>query len=172
MKKRGQFWYTDYLIGLLVFMIIGFLFVRTVVDISSNNALLEDLVEEGITISNSLTSEGYLHDEWGDDPPKGRIGFVNGGKVNDTSYVLFTSLVSDPDDYEISKYLMGIKYDYVTYFEDSEGVLIPGSIIGKYSVLESIDEADAVVKFVRFVWYDDDNDGKGRIVRLVVEVWK
>ena len=170
MEKRGQFWYTDYLIGLLVFMVIGFLFFRTVVDISSNNAVMDDLVETGITISNVLMSEGYLYNQWGDG--EGRIGFVNNGKVNLSSYNNFTTLVSTPDNYETSKYLIGTKYDYVTYFEYENGTIIQNTVAGKYNDLNLITNAEAIIKFVRFVWYDQDGDNKGKVVKLVVEVWK
>lgn len=184
--KRGQFWYTDYLIGLLVFMIIGVLFFRTFVDISSSNAIMEELVETGVTISNSLMGEGYLHDQWINS--QGRIGFVDNAKLNITSYDLFKNLVStgsSGEGYATSKYLIGTKYDYITYFEDVDGNPIQNNkldILGKDGInsLDDISNANAIVKFVRFVWvdeyeqpwYPDENMGKGRILRMVVMVWQ
>jgi len=195
--NRGQFWYADYLIGLSVFMIIGFLFFRTFVDVSYSNSLMDELVEDGISISNALMSDGYLHNEWlpeEGEQVQGRIGFVNNGRLNITSYTTFKSLVqympSDPAEisgYELSKYLIGTRYDYITYFEDENGNIIQNSIsnpdieltiLGRYSDTISISNAEGVVKFTRFVWVDEyedspnNDDGKGKILRMIVVVWK
>jgi hypothetical protein len=191
-KKRGQFWYADYLIGITVFMVIGFLFFRTFVDVSANNSLMEDLIDDGISISNSFMSPGYLPDKWNLDPPDGRIGFVENGKLNSSEYYddanhnNFRAMVQTPDGYERSKYLIGTRYDYLVYFEDENGNPIDNgflTVLGRWSTLEEFNtnaNAEAVVKIVRFVWVDEyetpdyrlDNLGKGRILKMVVIVWK
>ncbi|MFH1209811.1 MAG: hypothetical protein V1663_03410 [archaeon] len=182
-KKRGQFWYSDYLIGIMVFMVIGFLFFRTFVDVSTSNSLMENLIDDGISISNSFMSSGYLPDYWDDAVPDGRIGFVDNGKLNIDFYQNFTNLIVQ-GDYEKSKYLIGTRYDYIVYFEDENGNPIENNgilmVLGKYSSLTELNNAnaDAIVKIIRFVWVDEyetpiaNPNDKGRILRMVVIVWK
>ena len=58
--KRGQFWYSDFVIGFSILAIIGLLFVSAMVDISLRNQDTRDIFGEIISISNNLRSSSYL----------------------------------------------------------------------------------------------------------------
>ena len=72
--KRGQFWYGDFLVAVIILMIIGTLFVSSIMDITSRNEIIKDLILEASDISSTLMSEGYMtENEWQDGI--GTIGF-------------------------------------------------------------------------------------------------
>lgn len=175
--KKGQFWYSDFLIGLFILIIISAIFVITIVDINSREDTLQSLIDDGVTISNSLMSEGYLKDEWVNN--KGRIGFVKNGKVDNNNLASFDTISSysiSPDNYKISKYLLGTINDYAVYFEDKDGDVVKDKVYGKVNTKEALDDlgVENLVRFTRFVYYDydDTSEGIGEIVKMILVVWE
>jgi len=176
--KRGQFWYNDFAIAFSVLAIIGVLFTIAMIDVSTREKGNQDLFGEAISIGNSLTGSGIDPEGW--EEVKGNIGLVDNSKVNLTKLFYFhkNSLTTDSYRNRI-KVLLGVKYDFVFYFEDKfgnritdfyydfgEGYFGYPSFIG----VENLDSKN-VIKFTRFVFLDSDLIGKGDIVKLVVVSW-
>ncbi len=199
-KKRGQFWYIDLLIALFVVIVIAILFVKGITDIVDREKDVNDLLSEGIDISNNIMSKGLLSSTWcsGND---GRIGFVQDSKIVNTNFNDFKTLVqttgnscSNPssgsiDGYTKSRILLGIKSQYVIYMQNKDGDIIgnPGSKVFGYDIgvsnptnigdiLNAIDQnigPDNKVNIFRYAFYDTDPvDGKGELIRIGITVWK
>ncbi|MBS3143636.1 hypothetical protein J4446_02045 [Candidatus Woesearchaeota archaeon] len=163
--KRGQFWYSDFVIGFSILAIIGLLFVSAMVDISLRNQDTRDIFGEIISISNNLRSSGYLPYEWQDG--NGRIGLIDSSRVNFTKLTLFQDL----DYTKKSKVLLGTTKDFVFYFENKQGMRLVeygnNGFFGDPAIndMNSI-KADTILKFTRFVFLN------GQIVKMVVVMWE
>ncbi len=194
-KKRGQFWYIDLLIALFVVIVIAILFVKGVTDIVDREKDVNDLLGEGIDISNNIMSKGLLSNTWcsGND---GRIGFVDNSKIN-TNFNDFKTLV-DPstnscinpgggsiDGYTKSRILLGTKFQYVIYMQNKDGDIIDSKAYGNNTIssktytsigeiLGEIDQEispENKVNIFRYAFYDDNGDGKGELIRIGITVW-
>lgn len=170
-NKKGQFWYGDFLIGLFILMVISVVFVVTITDINAREDVLQSLIDDGTTISNSLMSQGYLTaEEW--KLEEGRIGFVEDGKVNNEKLAYFATIATF--DYRTSQYLLGTRNNYAVYFEDKDGQIIDDAMYGRVNSLQELNNlgVENLVRFTRFVYYDNDNDGDGEIVKLILLIWE
>lgn len=165
MKKRGQFWYADFIIGITMMVTISILFFSTIISLYESNDKIEDLINNGVVISDYFMTSGYLPLEW--DTGNGRVGFVDYGRLNEDNLILFGNL-----DYENSQYLLGTSYDYIVYFENSTSVLdITGDrFIGNTEIESVVDitnvDTEHMIKLIRFVYYGGD------IIKMVVVIWE
>jgi hypothetical protein len=177
--KRGQFWYNDFAIAFSILAIIGVFFTIAMMDVTTREKGNQDLFSEAISIGNSLTGTGYSPEEW--EEVKGGIGVVDNSRVNLTKlYYFYTNSLTTNDYRTKIKVLLGIKYDFVFYFEDKfgnritdfdydfeEGYFGDPSFVG----VENLDSKN-IIKFTRFVFLNSDlDDEKGNIVKLVVVSW-
>ena len=180
--KKAQFWYADFLLGLFVLFIITFIFNRVIIDLNLKGDKAQELINDGNSISNSLMSPGYLgFSQWSASNPSGRIGLVENGKVINSKLSDFKKLLSltgTPSGYDKSKILLGInKNNYLMYFEDKNGNPIADTTGNKvYGGLDDIAKinqigADNIVRFTRFVYYDNNVDGKGELVKMNILIW-
>src|SRR3989344_32498 len=179
--KKAQFWYADFLLGLLVLFIITFIFNRVIIDLNLREDKIQELVNDGNAISSSLMSPGYLgYTQWSASNPNGRIGLVENGKVingklNNFKQLLLTAGI--PSGYNKSRILLGTKNDYLMYFEDKNANIITdiagNKVYGALSDASKINQigAENIVRFTRFVYYDNNNDGKGELVKMNILVW-
>ncbi|MBS3133852.1 hypothetical protein J4214_01315 [Candidatus Woesearchaeota archaeon] len=131
----------------------------------------------------------------------GRIGFVQNSKIINNNFNAFKTLVNTPfdpgnpssgcqnpgggsnvDGYKKSKILLGANVDYIIYMQDKDGNIIGEEYYGKQltpqpipvtigNILSAID-ADNRINIFRYVYYDEDGDGKGEIIRMGISVWK
>ncbi|MAG47209.1 hypothetical protein CL617_01270 [archaeon] len=200
--KRGQFWYIDLMIALFVIVVISVLFVKSIGDIVNKEKVINDLLGEGIDISNSIMSGGYLPaiGNWCA-TDEGRIGFVDDAKIDtkldgtgnfDEFKNIFdrNDCVLPNDDivngYDKSKILLGSNVEYVVYLQDKTGSIIGGKYYGFPlgpidplnigTLLGKIDSSEAPedkVNIFRYAFLDTDNvDGEGELVRIGITVWK
>jgi hypothetical protein len=164
MPKKAQVWYTDFLIGLLILIAITFIFTRTILDLNAREDKFQELINDGLSISNSLMSEGYCASygcgaAWNRNPPIGRLGFVKNGKVVKENFDAFINT-----DYEKTKTLLGSKNDYILYFEyngakiDYNGKYVFGNENG-------FSKAENTIKLTRVVY------NAGKIVNMIVIVF-
>ena len=169
MFKRAQVWYTDFLIGLLILIVITFIFTRTILDLNSREDRFQELINDGSSIANSFMSPAYNSNGWINNPPSGRLGFVRDGKIVKNDFDAFLNLLNN-NNYEKTKTLLGTRNDYVLYFEFDNNKLSYGgrTIYGKYDDLTKI-KADNLIKINRVLYYDLDNNRK--IVNMVILVF-
>jgi len=157
--KKGQFWYSDFMIGIIIMITIGLLFFSTIARLYESNDKIGDLISDGSLISDYFMSTGYMASQWS--LGEGRIGFVNNGIVNE-NLDEFQSL-----EYNLSKTLFGINYDYLVYFENSEEDT--ETIKGPPGITpENVNDADTdyMIKLIRFVYYNGD------IQKMAVVIWE
>jgi len=180
MHKKAQFWYSDFLLAVLILIAISFLFINNITNLNSKQDKLQVLSSDGIAISNSFMSEGYCP------PPRscgsnwvnleGRIGFVKEGRVLENNLKDLINLVRNQEGYEDSKILLGTKNNYIFFFEDENGkIQIQGDlgdpIYGKWDIDDISDiQAESLVKITRIVYLDNSGITK-KLVRLVIIVW-
>ena len=113
---------------------------------------MEDLLYDGYFFSNTLLSEGYP-DNWVEEDVV-KIVILNNEKINDTKLEKFYDIVQS--DYNRTKLLFGIKYDYYFFLEENmtiglneiEGIGKPGII-----KTEIVNDSENLIKVTRFVIY-------------------
>ena len=171
MKKRGQFWYGDFMIAMLVMIVIGIIFSNTIVDIPQRESNLDNMIDDGVNIANSLLSEGYDMPNWRNG--NGRIGINTDSKIDVNKLDTFSSLVDTNRGYLISKFLFGTDYDYVFYFEDKDGNIVNERSYGGVARSEDLEIVSALNMFrmIRIVFLDNNQDGKGELVKMHIVLW-
>ena len=171
MLKRGQFWYGDFMVAMLVVIVLGIIFANSIVDIPQRESNLDKISDDGFTIANSLLSEGYDMPNWKNS--NGRIGIVTNGKIDADKLNEFVSLTGTSRGYLISQFLFGTNYQYAFYFEDNEGAIVNQRAYGGVAKKEDLDIIDSenIFRIVRVVYLDNNKDGKGEIVRMHLVVW-
>ena len=105
--KKAQVWTTDFSLSLLIFVISVVLFGRAVSNLSLvTGENLNELVVEGRSVSDALTSQGYPIN-WTEGNVK-RIGLMEQGKKLDNEKLQKLLNMSYQDTREI----LGMDYDY------------------------------------------------------------
>lgn len=174
MLKKSQAWYADFLIGLLILIFITFVFTTTIIDLNTKEDKLQELSNDGISVSSSLMSSAYgSYGSWIIYPPSGRLGFVKNGRIIKEDFEEFQNLVNSDEGYKNSKILLGTKNDYILYFEFNDEIF-ENKVYGKPGIninnnkIEGI-ISDNIIKITRIVYYDLDNSGK--IVKMVILIF-
>jgi hypothetical protein len=147
---------------------ITFIFTQIIIDLNSREDKFQELVNDGISISNSFMSKSYCPTnhcsrDW--EHEDGRLGFVDNGKLVKNDFDDFLEL-----DYEKTRIFLGTMNDYVFYFEfDGNKLSYNGkTVYGKYNNIEDI-KSENLVKINRILYYNLDSEGK--IVNLVILVF-
>lgn len=109
-------WFTDFVIGMLVFSLILIAFYMHTANISKQDALTaKSLVSDAESISSSLLLEGFPKD-WDNDTVRS-IGITNNDqRINKTKFLNLKQL-----PYDETKKLFGTVYDYVLFFVNESG---------------------------------------------------
>jgi len=188
MHKKAQFWYSDFLIAILILVGISFLFIRNITDLNSDQDKLQSLSSDSVLISNAFMSQGYCPSSPNDcltdwqQSNMGRIGLVKDSKVVQENIEALISLTSTEQGYQKSKALIGTRNNYIFYFENSDDLntkieikdelgVILGTIFGNPSVNDiSQINARSFIKTTRLV-YLSNNDNTNRIVKLITIIW-
>ena len=174
LKKRGQFWYADFVMGVLVIAFIAVLFAKAVVDVPERESSLNVITQDAVTVANLLMSPGVDSANWKNG--KGKIGLVQRGKVNYQWYNDFTSLVesgSDQQGYQMARQLLGTKYDFAVYFQKKDGGIYGNRAYGGIDDIQQLQalEAENIVKAHRVVYFDGTGDAIGEVYIMAVVVW-
>jgi len=160
--RKAQFWYGDFLVAVLILMIIGMLFVTSIRDITSRNEVLKELILEASDISSGLMTEGSgTENEWLNGI--GTIGILTNNKLDKIKFDSFSSTNQ--------RYMLGTINNVWVYVQNREGDIVLNSLTGEINSVSDIN-AKNLVHIKRFVFYDEDEDGKGDIYTLGVVVWQ
>ena len=156
--KKGQLWYGDFAIGIFIIILISVIFYFVLFDIGNVNSQVDELELHVENIANYLMSEGYGN--W--DNKEGKIGIVINNKIdNDLKNAFYNLPHSD------SKEMFGlITVDYSAFITTKTGV----EILNGEDVNTII--AENLIRIDRLVFYDENEDGTGEIVKLSVVVYK
>lgn len=117
--KRGQIWFTDFVIAILIFSFMLVAFYTYTANISKQDSLMaNDLILDAESISSSILLPGFP-DPWDTSTVQG-IGITNNNqKINSTKFLNFEKI-----PYNKTKRLFGTVYDYILFFTDSNGTLM------------------------------------------------
>ncbi len=162
--RRAQFWYGDFLIAVVILMIIGMLFVVSIRDLTSRNEILKDLTLEASDISSVLMTEGHGSlEDW--ENSIGIVGFITDNKFDSEKFGQFLSIGD-----EQQRVMLGTYNNVWIYLADRSGEIGLRHNLNYISINEI--DADNMVHIKRFVFYDEDADGKGDIYTLGVVVFR
>jgi hypothetical protein len=160
MKKNGQVWYTDFMIGILIFVLVIFIYYAYAHNVTEDPSdISTDLVMEAKSISSSLVMQGSPSD-WNKTNVE-IIGLTNGDqRIVQEKLDAFANMT-----YSEIKTKLRTPYDYYIYFEDVDGNIVP--IGDKDGIgLQSTNSTDNLVAITRIVIYNSELTG------MVVHVWQ
>jgi len=155
------------IIAVLIFSAAILIYYKTTTNLSDQDEeLLDDLLIDAKSISNSLMSQGYPYN-WIEDNVV-RIGITNDNRINETKLEQFSRI-----PYNDSRKLFGTAYNYYVYFRDRNNDIIPFNEtlegIGKPGVdstnIQTVEKPKKLVKVTRFVIKKSD------IVKMVIYLW-
>ncbi len=157
-RKKAQIWYTDFMIGLLVFVVVIFIYYGYAHSISQDPGdITFDLLMDAKAISGSLITKGSPN-EW-NKTNVDIVGLTNGNqRIVQEKLDMFSNMT-----YGYTKTKLKTPYDFYFYLEELEGNSI--NINGKEGIGMETDSADNIVSLTRVVIYDS------RLVNMVVQVW-
>jgi hypothetical protein len=115
MKKKGQFWYMDFIVAIIIMSVIALLFVKTVIGMAQTKNMMDDLMIEAQELSENLMSE--------------RVGLTYGNNELDKSkFIDFAN-----KDYGDLKIDLGTNKEFYVFLTDGTSAIpvgTSGSIIG------------------------------------------
>ncbi|MBW2965906.1 hypothetical protein KY342_02250 [Candidatus Woesearchaeota archaeon] len=157
--KKAQVWYTDFMIGVLIFVIVIFIYYEYAHSLEQNpTEITSDLMMEAKSISSSLITKGSPVD-WNQSNVK-IIGLTDGNqRLVQEKLDMFNNMT-----YQETRTKFGTPYDYYFYLEEINGnrILIDsGQGIG----LEPTDHVN-LVSITRVVIYNS------RLISMVIQVWQ
>lgn len=156
--KRGQAWYADFMVGLMIFVSVVGIYYTFQEAFSQDNTGLDDLIADSKQISTMLMTPGYP-DPWTNLTVE-RIGLTNGTpRIVLSKVQAFGAL-----DYDESRTLFNTPYQYAVYFRQGvQNVTLPNgqTFIGRQPA-----NATDVVTVLRFVIYDSV------LTQMEVRVWR
>jgi hypothetical protein len=157
--RKSQVWYSDFTIGLLLFLIAVVIYIQYTNSLSKENeATLNDMVLDLKSISSQLVLQGYPSD-WNSTSVE-KIGLTDGNyRLNQTKLSRFYAI----DNAQIiSK--MNTRFNFYFYILDASGnkILVDGK---DHAGLEAA-TASEKVQTTRIVIYNSS------IVRMVMYTWQ
>jgi len=128
LKKRGQVWTADFIIGMLLFMLMLFISIKIIFSIYPST---EDTVvyRDAVHLSDGLLGEGYPAN-WENDPNSVVMpGIAENNRINQNKLSKFEKI-----DYYRAKTLMHITSDYVFFIRNGTTVINTGQCIYGYNL--------------------------------------
>ncbi|MAH33150.1 hypothetical protein CL615_02045 [archaeon] len=118
-KLKAQIWFTDFVIGTLIFSFMLIAYYTYTTNISKQNSfIMDDLISDGKSISSSVLLSGFP-DNWNNATVQS-IGITNNNqKINNTKIVDFNRI-----SYDTTKKLFGTAHDYLIFFTDENGTVL------------------------------------------------
>ena len=159
-RRNGQIWYTDFMVGFLIFVIVIFIYYGYAYSINQNPSdITSDMIMEAKAISNSLVTRGAPSD-WNQSNVE-IIGLTDGNqRFVQEKLDMFANMT-----YSQTKTKLRTPYEYYFYLEDANGSRI--LIDGKEGLgLAATNNTDNLMSIIRVVVYNS------RLTSMVVHVWQ
>ncbi len=161
---KAQVWYTDFILGLLIFTVTATMVFKFAVDNSLIDTGSSELAAEAQALSEDLMGTGYPED-WDQDSII-RIGITDGEHVLDKSKLaMLSGLVNS--SYDRIRIMSGLTRDFQVEFRDRDGNLLSDLSFG--SPYGGMEDADDVVAVRRYLVMRESNTS---IVEMAVMVWE
>jgi hypothetical protein len=158
MRKKAQAWYTDFMVGLLLFfaaLTIYYLFQSSFGN--TEEVALEDMISDAKQIANSLMSPGYP-EGWSPATVE-RIGIVEDMRIDFDKLDDFISM-----DYNLTRSKFRTTYEYAIYFYDGNESIILSNNQTYIGLAPS--QANKLVKITRMALYNST------LALIEVQVWQ
>ena len=157
-RRKGQIWYSDFIVSILIFMIALVIYFEYVNNLSKEEESdLEEMLISAKAVSNNLMSGGYP-DDWNQSNFE-IIGIVDNKRINESKIERFYNISHDS-----AKLKFGISENYYFYLQDKEGNRI--SIAGKDYTGKDPSNSIKLVKVDRITIYNSS------LVKMVVQIWR
>ena len=158
-KKTGQVWFTDFMLGLFIFVIVVFMYYEYAYSIDqSPNKISSDMIADAKAITSSLITQGSPED-WNSDNVN-IIGITDGDqrivpdKLDGLSNMNYTQMKSK----------LRTSYDLYLFLEEFDGTRI--TIDGEQGLGLEPSDYDNLVSIERIMVYNSN------LIRMVVYVWQ
>ena len=158
-SKKGQVWYTDFMLGILIFVVVIFIYYEYAHSVTQDpGSIISELVMDAKTISSSLVTKGSP-ENWNKTNVE-IIGLTDGEqRLVQEKLDMFANMT-----YGYAKTKLRTPYDFYFYIEDLNGTKI--SVGGKEGVGKNITDSDNIVSMTRVAIYDS------RLINMVVQIWE
>jgi hypothetical protein len=160
-SKKSQVWYTDFIIGVLIFSIVIITYFYYVEHSSySDETLVSALLSEAKTISNSLVTQGY--------PPNWTIANVTTVGLTDGSPRIDVAKLADFNSwgYEERRGYLHTTKDYYFYLEYINGTKFNELCTDPFVGCVEWNTSYHLVQNTRLLIYDSD------VVRMVLNIYQ
>ncbi|MBI2142179.1 hypothetical protein HYU15_01665 [Candidatus Woesearchaeota archaeon] len=171
MRRKSQVWFTDLILGVVIFFSVLLLYMRVSSNLSdTDERLLEELKSDSAHIAASFAGAGYP-DGWNSLNVQ-KPGLTGGSNIlNQTKAASAASI-----NYSNLKVLMGTRNDFFAFFEDKSGNVISISGvcgIGKLAVANITAEICANVSVsAKFLARSERLVYRNGALKLVVYSWR
>ncbi|MBA3064152.1 hypothetical protein FP803_01810 [Candidatus Woesearchaeota archaeon] len=164
---KAQVFSLDLIIAVLVFGSAILIYYKNITNLSDQDEeLLDDLLIDAKSISNSLVSQGYPYN-WNKDNVV-RIGITDNNRINETKLEQFSMI-----PYNEGRKLFGTAYNYYVFFRDKDNNILPFNEslegIGKPGVnstnIQTVENPKKLVKVTRLIVKESD------IKKMVIYLW-
>ena len=158
-NKKAQVWYTDFMIGVLIFVIVILIYYEYAHSLTQDPSdITSDLIMESKAISSSLVAPG-IPSNWNQSNVQ-IIGLTDGNhRLNQSKLDMFANM-----SYSSSKTKLRTPYEYYFYLEDVDGSII--QIGGETGIGLNATDSENLVSITRVVIYNS------RLINMVVHVWQ
>lgn len=163
-KNKGQVWYYDLFFGIVIFILVFSIFMKSATNINdSEGETSKNLENSGKLFSNILLSEGYPNN-WNSSSVV-QIGLLTDERIDSRKLANLSSM-----NYTTVKNLFRLREDYYFWFENASGTITINGIegYGKVGITESnltSDSPNNLLRIVRLSVYDS------QVVRMVICLW-
>jgi hypothetical protein len=170
-KKRGQVWTVDFLVGFLIFIVVLLAAIKIIMSIIPSTNY-DVLYKDTAHLSSTLTGKGFPND-WNETTviiP----GLGENNRLNFTKIQAFDDIA-----YQRTKTLMHITNDYIFFFKNSSQIInISGKCVRGYNIdynsncepdINSI-EYDNLIKFERIVIFENSTNNSV-LISMVIYSW-
>lgn len=173
LRRNSQSFYWDFIIGVLIFTMVIVLFLKYNTIFESKEDSITNLINEAKIVSEILMTQGYPYNWEAGNVEK--VGIINSeARIDNNKLEAFANL--SHENYDNSRFLFGINYDFIVFFEDKNNNIIPitthnstVAAIGKSGVdsanIGAVEDIKNLVKIERHIIYDS------KIARMTVYVW-
>lgn len=157
-KKKGQIWYSDFIVAVLIFSLALMLYYTHIANVSTlEDAFIEELVADGKSISSTLISSGSPIN-WTNTTAI-RIGITdNDYRINQTKLDEFYAM-----DFATTHRLFGTRFNHYIFFENSTGGRL--TITGGDAIGLAPTDQDKLIQITRLLIYQSD------IIKMQVQIW-
>ena len=165
-STKGQVWTLDFIIGIVLFVLVGIVFYVYTINILPQQRTFGQLEQDAASIASGLVSAGFPLN-WTPSTVQS-VGMSDGNGRLDTQKLVYLTSIS----YKDTRNYLGTSRHFVLFFEDKDGapLTINGTTqYGKAGVTKSnvlsAESPDHLATVYRLLFYN------GQIIRVGVYVW-